>query len=143
MSAGDQRPETGAHLVIDTAIYSVSAIMRAAYKFTDRCAVSLEGHGEDRSSVSVTLTPKRSPDQTSLRELTDAFMNELLDQRLRELLEAEFGPVRELIVAHAFADANLLDANRDEGDYATDPLGIGRDAVSSRHPASTEPPDRE
>jgi hypothetical protein len=33
--------------------------------------------------------------------------------------------LRELIVAHAFSDTNLLDPARDDGDYVEDPLGIG------------------
>ena len=60
------------------------------------------------------------------RQLTGDFLNELLDQALRERLEAEFGPVRELIVAQAFSEANMLDPVRDDGDYNDDPLSIGR-----------------
>jgi len=58
--------------------------------------------------------------------LAGDFSNELIDQRLRERLEQQFGDVRTLIVAQAFAEGNLLDAASADGDYASDPQGIGR-----------------
>ena len=70
---------------------------------------------------------KSSGARVDERQLTGDFLNELLDQALRERLEAEFGPVRELIVAQAFSEANMLDPVRDDGDYNDDPLSIGRD----------------
>ena len=107
--------------------------MRASYKFTGQYHVALR-RPEDVSDpkVTVTLTPKSSGDGIDERQLTGDFLNELLDQALRGRLEAEFGPVRELIVAQAFSDANLLDPSREEGDYLEDPLGIGRDAPQTR-----------
>ena len=54
------------------------------------------------------------------------FCNELLDQQLRLALSREAGPIREILFAQAFAEGNLLDPQRDEGDYQSDPLGIGR-----------------
>ncbi len=117
----------GVSFRVDTSVYPISAVTRAAYKFTARYHVAIRREAGDSSSVTVTLTPK-SPsvlDSTAERVLIGDFENELIDQRLRESLEAEFGALRELIVAHAFSDTNLLDPARDDGDYVEDPLGIG------------------
>jgi His-Xaa-Ser system protein HxsD len=117
----------GVSFRVDTSMYPISAVTRAAYKFTARYHVAIRREAEDSSIVTVTLTPK-SPsilDATAERVLMGDFENELIDQRLRESLEAEFGALRELIVAHAFSDTNLLDPARDDGDYVEDPLGIG------------------
>jgi His-Xaa-Ser system protein HxsD len=109
---------------IDTALYSADAIFRAAYRFTDRCYIHLARRPEEPSLVVVTLTAKR-PD-AELRPIIGELCNELIDQQIRLDLARETGPLRELIVAQAFAEGNLLDAQRDEGDYEEDPLGIGR-----------------
>jgi His-Xaa-Ser system protein HxsD len=109
-------------LEIDTSIYSMDAILRATYKFTDRCYVLL--HSNDLPNRCVAhLTAKTAG--VNLSALAGEFGNELLDQQLRERLEHQFGPVRSLIVAQAFAEGNLLDRDREDGDYTADPRGIG------------------
>lgn len=120
---------TSVSIEVDTQLYPLPAVMRAAYKFTGQYHVAL--HRPDDSNeprVRVTLTPKSPGGRVSEQQLTGDFLNELLDQAVRGRLEAEFGPVRELIVAQAFSEANLLDLARDDGDYNDDPLSIGRDA---------------
>jgi His-Xaa-Ser system protein HxsD len=118
---------------VDTQLYSVSATMRAAYKFSGRFHVALQQSADPAlSRLTVTLRSK-SPSQTLDEEtLRGDFLNELLDQRLRETLEAEFGSLRELIVAQAFADTNLLDPTRESADYVADPLNIGEEATAAR-----------
>jgi His-Xaa-Ser system protein HxsD len=106
-------------LEVDASIYSQDAVLRAAYKFTDRCYVFIEHPG----NFVVALTPK---DTLASRALIGEFCNELLDQQVRESLSREFGDLRTLIVAQAFAEGNLLDKERDEGNYQADPLGIGK-----------------
>jgi His-Xaa-Ser system protein HxsD len=129
-------PAARVSIDVDTTIYSISAVMRALYKFTGKYHGALArpaAPGEAR--LTVTLTPKATTSRVDDTALTGDFLNELLDQQLREALEAEFGGIRELIVAHAFADTNLLDPARDEGDYVNDPLGIGADGP---HAGATE-----
>jgi His-Xaa-Ser system protein HxsD len=126
-------PPPGASIDVDTRMYSISAITRAAYKFTGTFHVTIrrpDASTDER--VTVTLTPKSPSHTIDERMLAGDFENELIDQQLRETLEAEFGPVRELIVAHAFSDTNLLDSARDDGDYIDDPLGIGLPESTSR-----------
>jgi His-Xaa-Ser system protein HxsD len=109
-------------LQLDTTLYEVDAILRACYKYTDRCYLFLAREPEMEHLVNVYFMSKRQPD---LATVLGEFCNELVDQNLRLTLSKEFGPIRELIVAQAFSEGNLLDAQRDEGDYAGDPLGIG------------------
>jgi His-Xaa-Ser system protein HxsD len=116
-------PPGSAALEIDTSIYHQSAVLRACYKLTDRCYFFLARRGE--ASLVVTLLSKSA--EGDLSALIGELCNELLDQQLRHELAIEAGPVRELIVAQAFAEGNLLDPQRDEGDYVRDPLGIGED----------------
>jgi His-Xaa-Ser system protein HxsD len=120
---------TSVSIDVDTQLYPFAAVMRAAYKFTGQYHVGLRRPEDvNEPKVMVTLTPKSSGASVDDPQLTGDFLNELLDQAMRERLEAEFGPVRELIVAQAFSETNLLDPARDEGDYDDDPLKIGRDA---------------
>ena len=111
-------------LKIDTSVYSLSSVFRSCYKFTDRCYIFLARSEENENIVSARLTNK---DQSvNLEDLSGEFYNELLDNQLREVLAAESGQIRDLIVAQAFSEGNLLEPSRDELDYEKDPLGIGQ-----------------
>ena len=108
-------------LELDAEIYSVDAVLRAAYKFSDRAMWLLD---RNAGRLVVFVVGKRRDAEVE-PVLTD-FVNELLDQQLRVRLEQQFGTVRDLIVAEAFSEGNLLDPDRDHGDYKTDPRGAGR-----------------
>jgi His-Xaa-Ser system protein HxsD len=112
-------------LEVDLSIYSAEAIRRAGYKLTDRCFVFL-APGTSEGTLVACLAPKSPQPATYVEELMGEFANEVLDQKLRESLAEEFGPIQALITEQAFGEANLLDPERDEGDYRTDPRGIGR-----------------
>jgi His-Xaa-Ser system protein HxsD len=111
-------------LEIDTTVYELSAIFRACYLFTDRCYLFLARCDEDPRWLVIALSSKSS--EGDLSAAAGDFCNELVDQQLRETLTKETKPLREMIVAQAFAEGNLLDPLRDEGDYGEDPLGIGK-----------------
>jgi His-Xaa-Ser system protein HxsD len=110
-------------LEVDTSVYDLSAIFRACYRFTDRCYLFLARCETDRGWITIALASK-SP-EVDLSNAVGDFCNELIDQQLRGALMQETAPLRELIVAQAFAEGNLLDTQRDEGDYERDPLGMG------------------
>jgi len=111
-------------LDIDRHLFSMDAVLRSSYKFTDRCHVFIQTHETREGTWIVIMRPKNA--DSNLIDLAGDFSNELIDQRLRERLEQQFGDVRTLIVAQAFAEGNLLDAASADGDYASDPQGIGR-----------------
>jgi His-Xaa-Ser system protein HxsD len=101
-------------------VYSLKALLAAAYKFTDRWTVLVDTDGDDHWGVFVA-----GPDGTQLDSMAAAFANELADQQLRALLEAEFGALRTLVVAQAFSEGNLLDPDRGTSDDKADARGTG------------------
>ena len=96
-----------AHFKADTAVYSKSSVFRACYKFTDRAYVFLSRPDDDPNSIVVSITSKQIA--CDPRQIIQEFSNELIDQGTREILEEEFGPIRNLIVAQAFSEGNLLE----------------------------------
>src|SRR5262252_8832854 len=89
-----------AHLAvpIDLSLYSIDAIMRAAYKFTDRCFVVVQ----QPSSTECTVFLLSRSSIMDAGPLGLEFHNELLDQQIRCRLEDQFKDMRTLIVAQAF-----------------------------------------
>lgn len=111
-----------AALEIDLSVYTEKAVSRAAYKFTDRCYCFLS-RSEQAGWMKATLGTK--DEKHDLASLIGEFCNELLDQQIRQDLVQEAGLIRDVIVAQAFAEGNLLDPQRDNGSYEEDALGIG------------------
>jgi His-Xaa-Ser system protein HxsD len=113
-----------AAIKVDTTIYSQPALLRTCYKFTDRAYLYLsrDEHSRDCVVVSVGLKTEKG----SIAELMGNLCNELVDQQIRQDLADEAGPVRAMIVAQAFSEGNLTDADRDAGDYEADPRNIGK-----------------
>ena len=107
-----------AALSLSPEVYSLKAVLAAGYKFSDRCAIIVDAEPNGRWLL---FMVGRESDQP--RELIEALSRELLDQALRAKLEEEFGPVRTLIVAQAFAEGNLLDPTGDSDDPDVDPRG--------------------
>jgi His-Xaa-Ser system protein HxsD len=93
-------------LRIDLAIYTIEAVLRACYKFTDRCYVFVDRASGSLEHLLVVLTSKTHG--TELSPVVGDFVNEVLDQRIRASLDAEFGVLRTLVVAQAFSEGNLL-----------------------------------
>lgn len=109
------------YICVDTAVYSLEALFRVCYAFTDRCYLFLQP--ENGSSViNVMFAPKTS--DCDLSSLAGEFSNELINQRVRLQIASETSAIRELIVAQAFAEADLLDRSLSESSYVDDPKGI-------------------
>ena len=108
---------------VDESIYTLEILFRACYMFTDRAYLYLRR--EKQGHVTVHITTKEQVDDPS--RLAGEFVNELLDYRVRSLVSAESGKIRELIVAEAFAEGSLLDepSEDDTLNQDSDPLGIG------------------
>jgi His-Xaa-Ser system protein HxsD len=109
---------------IDLRLFTLGAVMRAAYRLTDRCFVWLEHSSEDGNAL-VAYVIGRSP-TADVGAAVLELQNELVDQQLRVQLEEQFKDVRTLIVAQAFSEGNLIDPNTDEGDYRNDPVNAGK-----------------
>lgn len=93
-------------LTFDLAVYSLLAVEKAAYRFSDRFACQLESTA---AGLKVELTPKRADMSDESRDIAlNDFKIEVLDQNLREKIKLETAPVRNLILAHAFSRTGLI-----------------------------------
>lgn len=107
--------DRAAVLTVSRSVYSRKAVLATAYKFSDRYAVLVDTDGDDRWALFIVAV-----DPVDLRPILAAVVKELADQALREQLEQEFAPVRNLIVAHAFSEGNLLDASSHDNEDGPD-----------------------
>lgn len=105
---------------LDTRVYRLTAIKKAAYKFGDRCSAIIRIAGEHEAEVTLTSTNHRP------EELAADFRTEALDQELREVVAEETRDVRTLLMAQAFSPVSLLDAEGETANFEADPLGIHR-----------------
>ncbi len=91
-------------LSLATDIYSVGAILRSCYWLTDRCYVHL---APSAGNVEVTLLAKAG-EENETNSLAWEFLNSLVDNQLRVSIQQETAGVREMIVAQAFADVDVI-----------------------------------
>ena len=87
-------------------VYGLDAIFRSCYWLTDRCYVYL-APPKDRL-IEVTLAAKEGG-VTMTDRLAWDFLNDLVDQRLRIDVNRETRTIREMIIAQAFAETDLID----------------------------------
>lgn len=106
---------------LQTSLYSIDSVRRAAHRFTDQCFVHIEY--EDQDNLLCRLRLKQHGD--SLTRLAGEFMNEVLDQTLRAQLAAETEQIRLLLLSHAFSNTNILHPDLNDVSPAIDPLHIG------------------
>jgi His-Xaa-Ser system protein HxsD len=108
---------------VDTAVYSVEALFRVCFVFTDRCYLFLQPQ-TNSSVIDVRFTRKTF--HCDMDALAGDFANELISQRVRKDIAVETKAVRELIVAQAFAEADFLGREVSEARYTEDPKGIAQ-----------------
>jgi His-Xaa-Ser system protein HxsD len=107
-------------LEIDIRIYSLEALFRVCYAYTDRCYLFLAPATPE--AVTVRITGKK-PDADH-NTIAGEFSTALIDERVRRDIAAETMTIRELIVAQAFAEADIIDGTCSEDSYIDDPKGI-------------------
>jgi His-Xaa-Ser system protein HxsD len=94
---------------LDTRVYRLAAIKKAAYRLADRFGISFDLLGDEQ--VEVRLQAKTAWTEAEAEDVIRTFKQELLDQELREHIAEETAPIRTLILAHAFSKTGLI---RDE-----------------------------
>jgi His-Xaa-Ser system protein HxsD len=99
------RSNDGLSLSLDTSIYSLDAIKKAAYKFADRTSILI--NPSPGTAVVVVFNFGSEHPMSDQGQVIGAYCNELLDQDLRERIKRETTPVRNLILAHAFSRTSL------------------------------------
>jgi His-Xaa-Ser system protein HxsD len=107
-------------ITVDLSIYSLDLVLRTCHVFTSRCFVT--PHTVANGRIGIEFVARDEKD--SLRDLAGAFSNALLDSHLRAVIATETHTIRELLVAQAFCEADLLDRSEIESDEHADPRGI-------------------
>ncbi len=90
-------------IYLDPNIYSLQAIKRASYDFTDRCFITI--NQDESGQIALSVTTKVTAFNDTIQEL----MNSLLDHQIRVDLAQEFGVLRTIIVAQAFAPCENIE----------------------------------
>ena len=90
-------------LRLDSSIYSVEAVEKAAYRFINRFAAVISQEGQD---ILVNLTFDKNHTSMSEAILAD-FKKELLDQNLRIKIKTETESTRNLILSYTFSKSGI------------------------------------
>jgi His-Xaa-Ser system protein HxsD len=107
-------------MVVDTAIYPIDVVSRTCFAFTARAYIFMTPCGDH--SVRVDMAPKETGGD--ITAIAGQLSNALLEQSLRARIAEETRAIRELIVAQAFCEGDLLDRRDVEADPAEDPRHI-------------------
>jgi radical SAM pair-associated protein len=122
MPIPEHRSDSGrspTEFTFDLSLYRLSAIQKAAYRFTGPFRVELDRVTESQVRVKLVPHPGNSPSVDP-----NTLPNEVLDQELRETVADETRGVRELLLAQAFSNLPLTDPVGENADYRDDPLKI-------------------
>lgn len=112
-------------LTVDVSVYSLDAVLKTCYLFLDQCYLFVEPASTDENQINVYFSPLNESDE--LEKLIGEFSNRLLWQEVRRKVADETQGIRELIVAQALAEGNMLEEQSSTGaDYHTDPLKIAQ-----------------
>lgn len=91
-------------LTFDSGIFSIEAVKRALYKFSDECSFDLMLGQDGAILVKLYSNGNYSDD------LSNKIRNAVLDQDLRMKIAEETKDIRTLILAHAFSKTDLIDS---------------------------------
>lgn len=116
--------EDGVIVRVSSRVYSLQALMKAAYQYTGKYHVHIEPTMPD--DYRVQLKHKQSNQELDLHELAGEFCNTLLDFSLRESIAKDSEPIRNLILANAFSRTSLIEPDLEVADYTQDPRGIAQ-----------------
>ena len=94
------------YIDIEKSIYSKSTLLKSCYKFTDRAYIYLKSIDENNKEVFRVFFEYKNKDE---KNLIGDFMNELLDQELRDIVSNETKKIRETIVTKALLSSQSND----------------------------------
>lgn len=92
-------------MTFEKSVASLDSLKKAAYRFIDQFSVEFLP-GESSVLCVLRFNPNTSEESANLT--VEDFRKEVLDQDLRASIKAETEPVRNLILAHAFAKTGLI-----------------------------------
>ncbi|MGF0019900.1 His-Xaa-Ser system protein HxsD [Sporofaciens sp. SGI.106] len=94
-------------LKFSKALYSKTALLKAAYNFTDVAYIHLDG---DEEYYYVSISPKDNCSVVSEK----CFINEMLAQSVRHEVYKQTKNIRELLLARAMASSVIINESFDE-----------------------------
>jgi His-Xaa-Ser system protein HxsD len=99
---GSDRLGSYARVCIDPGLYTPTAIFKTAYWFTDQCYLYL---AKRAFMVEVEFRLKSGDSAESLKKVCGEFLNNLLDQSVRQKVLEETSGIRDTLLKKAFFDA--------------------------------------
>jgi His-Xaa-Ser system protein HxsD len=91
---------------VDLRLFSIEAIKKACYKFSDRYFNDLHLSSESHAVIEFRVPATKS--EEAFAAMKSEFMQEVIDQDLRERIAEETKVTRNLILTNAFADTKLI-----------------------------------
>jgi len=101
-SIGEDELGIYARVCVDSDLYTLNAIYKAAYWFTDYCYLFLSKRS---TVVEVEFRLKDSGSNAQLKNICGEFLNGLLDQSVRQRVLEETSEIRSTLLKKAFFDA--------------------------------------
>ena len=89
-------------LNLDSSVYSLEAVQKAAYRFIDRLTILIS---QSEGLINCAIEPVSMEDV--FEAILGDFKRELLDQQLRLQIKTETANVRNLVLAYAFSKTGL------------------------------------
>ena len=112
IAPGDSTSLEHAESLVDLSLYSENVVFRACHEFTGKCYVDVSRSGPGAMIVKFA----KQESGTDLSQIQREFTNALLDHRVREEVERTTEPIRRLIVAQAFGEADFSGKRNSAGD---------------------------
>ena len=94
-------------LDIDTRVYRIEAVKKAAYRVAHKCTIALGSPLQDRLPLSFSF--RSGTTEEDAEEAVRLFHQELLDEDLRATIHEETDALRALILAQAFSGLSLIE----------------------------------
>jgi len=109
--------------LVDTSLYPLEVVLRTCHRFTDKFFLHVQWQDQDKGRLEVTL--KSTTEGKDSGAAVGDFLNELLDQTVRQQVAEETEELRNLILAHALSETQLVRPELESSDPREDPIGIG------------------
>lgn len=90
---------------LEVDLYPLNSILKSTYWYTDKCFLFIQWNDREHKVLRIILRSKEEATEEELHDLAGEFLNSVLDQRIRSLVEDETKKVKAIIVKKAFSEA--------------------------------------
>lgn len=90
---------------LEVDLYPLNSILKSTYWYTDKCFLFIQWNDREHKVLRIILRSKEEATEEELHDLAGEFLNSVLDQRIRSLVEEETKEVKAIIVKKAFSEA--------------------------------------